>query len=130
MAIPTSEFHANGGQVFAILASINTSRAARWHGGGLDSWSALEWAGAMCGEAGEAANVAKKLKRLETEMPSMTAARGSDSKDELIKLLGKECADTLLYLVLLCARYDIDLWRAVVEVFNAKSEQYGFPERL
>ena len=49
---------------------------------------------------------------------------------ELIEKLAAECADTFLYLTLLASRYDIDLERAVIQKFNQKSEEMGFPERL
>src|SRR5882724_4498362 len=42
---------------FGEVIRANLSRVERWHS--LASWSPLEWAGAMCGEAGEAANFAK-----------------------------------------------------------------------
>jgi NTP pyrophosphatase (non-canonical NTP hydrolase) len=91
----------------------------------MTEWSALEWAGAMCGEAGEAANAAKKLKRLESggdrHIASISQARQS---------VGKEIADTILYAVLVAARCGIDLENTLVEVFNKKSDEYGFPERL
>ena len=106
-------------------------RANRWHEGDFKSWSGLEWAGALCGEAGEAANVAKKLKRLEDEIQGNGASEHRfDTRDELVQKLGRECADVFLYLVLLAARYDIDLSTKVVDTFNAKSVEMGFPERL
>lgn len=45
--------------------TINAKRGRKWHHGDLNRWTYLEWAGAMCGEAGEAANYAKKMRRLE-----------------------------------------------------------------
>jgi NTP pyrophosphatase (non-canonical NTP hydrolase) len=116
--------------VFALraLRDLNLSRCNRWHNGrGVQDWSGLEWAGAMAGEAGEAANVAKKLKRLETGLVTGSQDR---ERHELVKKLGLELADTFLYLDLLAARYGIDLGHAIVEKFNQKSEEFGFPERL
>ena len=81
----------------------------------------------MCGEAGEAANVAKKLRRLEQ---GLRGNYDTDSFDSLRDKLGFECADTFLYDVLLAARYDIDLASYVVKAFNKKSEEQNFPERL
>ena len=31
------------------LFAKNVERCNRWHPGGIDEWSPLEWAGAMCG---------------------------------------------------------------------------------
>lgn len=116
---------------FKAMREANATRVKRWHIDGINEWSGLEWAGAMCGEAGEAANVAKKIRRLEIGVPSIkSGGLSSDQLDELKHKLAKEAADTLLYLDLMCHRYDLDLAAAVIEVFNTKSEEYGFPERL
>lgn len=106
-------------------------RAARWHGGnGVLDWSGLEWAGAMCGEAGEAANVAKKLRRLEQQLDGNKQSERPGEFHDLVDHLARECADTFLYLVLLAERYGIDLESAVKLAFNQKSQALGFPERL
>lgn len=57
----------DGGSVtFAIIAAANRARRARWHAHGGEKWSGADWGNAMGGEAGEAQNVIKKLRRLET----------------------------------------------------------------
>lgn len=106
------------------IQMVNGFRAKRWHGE-TNNWTVLEWAGAMCGEAGEAANVAKKLRRFEQ---GLTGNRESPS--ELIAKLREEIADTILYAMLLASSYSIDIEMAVVEKFNRKSIEQGFPERL
>lgn len=111
---------------FKQLTEANLSRVSKWHS--LESWSPLEWAGAMAGEAGEACNAAKKLKRIQTGMPNITD-RESTEEEARQKVL-KEVADTVIYGALLCSRVGGDLESAVREVFNQKSEEYGFPERL
>lgn len=111
----------------------NTSyeRAARWHPDGMDEWSALEWAGAMCGEAGEAANAAKKLKRLQGNIASLNhEERHLTNIVQAKAVIAEECADTILYALLLMSRIDIDAESCLQRVFNKKSEEYGFPERL
>jgi NTP pyrophosphatase (non-canonical NTP hydrolase) len=108
----------------------SVSRANRWHGGDFRQWSGLEWAGALCGEAGEAANVAKKLRRVELAIDGNAASEHKLVPDELKQALARECADVFLYLVLLAARYDINLSASIVETFNKKSVDMGFPERL
>lgn len=118
------------GDFIGYVQQISVSRANRWHGGDFRQWSGLEWAGAMCGEAGEAANVAKKLRRVELEIDGNAASERALVPSELVEKLGRECADVFLYLVLLAARYDIDLTAAIVETFNAKSREMGFPELL
>jgi NTP pyrophosphatase (non-canonical NTP hydrolase) len=84
----------------------------------------------MCGEAGEAANVAKKLRRVELELDGNAKSDRPLKKEELISELAGECADVFLYLSLLASRYDIDLESAVIWKFNSKSVKMGFPERL
>lgn len=112
------------------IQTINRERANRWHGGDFREWSGLEWAGALCGEAGEAANVCKKLRRIETGAAGNAwSDRPLDAAQLVVELAG-ECADVFLYLTLLASRYGIDLEAAVVKKFNVKSEQMGFPERL
>ena len=48
---------------FAHLSVVNRKRCRRWHGGDSEGWTGSDWSNAMCGEAGEAANVVKKLRR-------------------------------------------------------------------
>ena len=112
------------------LLKTNVIRAKRWHGE--EDWNALEWAGAMCGEAGEAANAAKKLRRIEQGMKNINeTARDLRSIPEAQKAVAKEVADTIIYGLLLMARVGVtDAEEIIREVFNKKSEEYGFPERI
>lgn len=120
------------------IVATSIERAKRWHGGSIHQWSVLEWAGAMCGEAGECANAAKKLKRLQDGIASINAndpdsetVRHFDDIDTAKRVVAKEVADTILYAVLVAAAVDVtDLEAVLREVFNRKSEEYGFPERL
>lgn len=113
------------------LQKTNLSRAHNWHNEGIEEWSALEWAGAMCGEAGEAANIAKKMKRIEGQLIGNEA---SDHKvegyEDLKQKLANEIGGTILYAALLASRHNIDLEEAVRHEFNRKSIELGFPQRL
>lgn len=84
---------------FDELRAVNVARCEEvFHK--LDRWNALEWAGAMCGEAGEAANLCKKLKRLDE------ADKVKDSVMERVRLLHEaliEVADVVIYADLLAA---------------------------
>lgn len=115
------------GHTIQSISVINLKRARRWHRGGLNDWTVLEWAGAMCGEAGEAANAAKKLRRLQMRLRQ---AKGPAGMAEAIKNLATEIGDTYLYLDLLATRANIDLRQAIVDTFNRVSDREGFPERL
>jgi NTP pyrophosphatase (non-canonical NTP hydrolase) len=108
------------------VSVTNVDRCRVWHPGGLAEWSLLEWAGAMCGEAGEAANEAKKIKRVDSGIV------GSDAtpRDELVAKLRKEIGDTYLYLDLLAQAAGLTLEECVVDAFNKTSEKQGFPHRL
>lgn len=114
------------------IQEVSVIRSERWHKGGLTDWSALEWAGAMAGEAGEACNAAKKLKRIEDSIQNINTGEGRSltDKETACEMIGDELADTLLYAVLVAARVGVNLEDHVVKVFNKKSEEYGFPDRL
>ena len=114
------------------LFATNVERSKKWHPGGIEEWSALEWAGAMAGEAGEAANAAKKLKRVESKLQNINApGRSLINVDEARLKVAEEVADTILYGLLLMARVGISNPEHVIaDVFNRKSKEYGFPERV
>lgn len=116
------------------LLETNILRARRWHKAGINDWSALEWAGAMAGEAGEACNAAKKLKRIEDEIKNINEGDRSLTNTIIAKeQIAREVADTIIYGVLLAARVGfngIGFEKLLEEVFNKKSIEYGFPERL
>jgi len=114
------------------LQVVNAARARRWHPHGVSDWSPLEWAAAMAGEAGEACNAAKKLKRIDDGIANINHEPGraiTDRKDAC-KKIGEEIADTIIYAVLLAEAVGIDIEMVVKAKFNQKSEEYGFPERL
>lgn len=123
----------DGSLTIRFLQYINAKRAVRWHqNGGIKSWSALEWAGAMAGEAGEACNAAKKLKRIEDQIANINLEEGRSLTDEqnASSQVVDEIADTVIYGVLLAERVGLDLEEAIRMKFNKKSEEYGFPERI
>lgn len=120
---------------FDELNTVNVQRAKRWHPGfpnAEDGWVGSDWSNAMCGEAGEAANVVKKLRRLETGLKQ--AAQGDLSnqamESQLLEKLSKEIGDVIIYADLLATYYDLDLGACVAYAFNQVSEREGFPERL
>lgn len=108
------------------LRQANSTRVHRWHGPDSEPWTGSDWSNAMCGEAGETANVVKKLRRAETNARN----EGDPEVDELLAALGDEIADTIIYLDLLALHYGIELWPAIASKFNRTSAKYGFPERL
>lgn len=109
--------------------AINAQRARRWHHGDLSQWNFLEWAGAMAGEAGEACNVAKKLRRLDLALPNREAGLSVSDADNLKAKLSQECADTIIYALCLLSALGADAESVIEGVFDKKSIEYGFPER-
>ncbi len=87
----------------------------------LDSWSVSDWFTAVMGELGEAANVAKKLNRVRDGIPG-----NKETEEELRVKLGRELADTYIYLDLLCQRVGVDLSACVRQAFFEKSIQIGY----
>lgn len=112
--------------VFDRLNEVAAKRSVRWMHG--ESWTGLEIAGAMCGEAGEAANVCKKLRRLEMGVSNNVSAPPLD-RMELLEKLHFELGDTIGYMLMLCRYYGINLEQAAIDSFNKKSIEMGFPER-
>jgi NTP pyrophosphatase (non-canonical NTP hydrolase) len=110
---------------FAALRAANIVRCARWHSGGVESWSLSDWMTATCGELGEAANVVKKLNRVRDGL-----AGNDKTPEQLREMLGKELADTAIYLDLLAASAGVDLGRAIIDKFNEVSVRNNFPDRL
>lgn len=116
------------------LASQSLSRCKRWHKDG--DWNFLEWAGAMCGEAGETANAAKKIKRIDDQIQNNDNRMfGQDiSLEEQrkinLELVAKEAADTILYAIIILSKSSGNPEGVLRDIFNKKSEEYGFPERI
>lgn len=112
---------------FEEVSQANRTRVERWHPGfPNDGWMGSDWSNAMGGEAGEAMNVVKKLRRIDIGQEGKV----DPERDVLLGKLAEEIADTFIYLDLLAAFYGIDLPAAVVAKFNAISVREGFPDRL
>lgn len=119
------------------IQAINVDRCSRWHGKeGVNDWNSLEWMGAAAGELGEAANLAKKLKRFDFNMQqnatirSLEDTEAIDQRAELVRRYGREIAGTMFYLLLAAAREGLDPYEILRDEFNHISEREGFPERL
>lgn len=109
-----------------LLREVSARRRDRWHTPDTEPWTGADWGNAMGGECGEAQNVVKKLRRIETR----TGSAGDPPREVLIEMLGDELADTIAYADLLADHYGIDLSDAIARKFNAISEREGFPDRL
>jgi NTP pyrophosphatase (non-canonical NTP hydrolase) len=104
------------------FSKINRLRCESPHGFNhdLSGWSTSDWMTATLGELGEAANVVKKLNRVRDGIP------GNDETEEELKAkLGRELADTFIYLDLLVQSVGLNLVDIVTETFDAKSAKIG-----
>jgi len=111
---------------FDQLHEANVPRCKKWHPPTSLPWSAADWSNALCGEAGELANVIKKIRRHETGAANV----GDPSLDELAKMAAAELADVVIYADLLADYLGVDLGEAIKQKFNKTSVKFGFPERL
>ena len=110
---------------FAEFTELNTLRCEIWHPGfPNEDWNLADWSNAMCGEAGEAANVVKKIRRWES-----TGKQGAlDAPPaELLDQLADEIGDVYAYLDLLATKAGIDIEKAIVRKFNRVSIREGWP---
>jgi NTP pyrophosphatase (non-canonical NTP hydrolase) len=115
---------------FQDISKINRQRAERWHPRfPHDGWTGADWSNAMCGEAGETANVVKKLRRFDTGVRQVASTTDGDW-NELRAKLRMEIGDVYLYLDLLAQFYDMDIEDCIRATFDRVSEREGFPERL
>lgn len=117
---------------FRELALINLQRAQRWHKrGGIAEWNAAEWSNAMAGEAGEACNATKKLRRIECAMQQADGDTPAPKTiDQAVQKILKEVGDTVIYADLLCQRVGGTMEDAVRLAFNSVSDREGFPEKI
>ena len=88
----------------------------------LGSWSMSDWLVAVLGELGEAANIVKKLNRVRDGIPG-----NKETPEELRAKLENELADADIYLSLLYQAAGIDRETAILETFNRKSKEIGYP---
>lgn len=106
------------------FARLNRQRVEIWHPGfPNDGWTGADWSNAMVGEAGEAANEVKKLRRIET---NLTARGDTLLYGARLRQLEMEVGDTYTYLDLLCQFYQIANPLLCAQVkFNIISKREG-----
>lgn len=112
---------------FGQLQSINRSRCIEsFHE--LDSWNTLEWMGAVAGEVGEACNIAKKIRRLQTSKGYR--AEELANIHQLTTELGHEIADSVIYLDLVATSLGFNLQDLIREKFNITSDRLKSTRKL
>ena len=88
----------------------------------IGDWSPTDWGCAMAGEAGEACNLIKKLRRLDGADWDIDTP---EERERLRKAIALEIADVVIYADLLAERLGIDLAHAVTTKFNKVSHERG-----
>jgi NTP pyrophosphatase (non-canonical NTP hydrolase) len=88
-------------------------------------WSLSDWFLAVTGELGEAANVGKKLNRVRDGITG-----NKETPEELLNKFRREWADAYIYLDLIAQRMGFNVEDAIIETFNAKSAEIGYPVML
>jgi NTP pyrophosphatase (non-canonical NTP hydrolase) len=83
-----------------------------------EDWSLNDWMTAVTGEAGELANLLKKVRR------------GDFTLEEKRGDIADELADVAIYLDILAMRCGVDLGRAIMSKFNRTSERVGSSIRI
>lgn len=111
---------------FEELKKENLSKCEGSFGHSIGSWSVAEWTNALCGESGEAANIAKKILRKDFELLDFN----DPNRVELTQQLGDELADIVIYADLVAQRIGRDLGELVADKFNRTSREKGAIERL
>lgn len=81
----------------------------------LDSWSNSDWCVAIAEEAGEVCGAVKKLKRMKD---GVNFAKDPQTEEEYIDKIAEEMGDTIEYIVLLAAKLNINLSKAIQKKFN------------
>ena len=109
---------------FVQLREQNAARAAEWNGD--TPWTPADRMTELVGELGEAANVMKKLKRIECGMVGNKPHEYAELRANLIDELG----DVQICLDLLANELHVNLAKATADKFNKTSIKNGFEHRL
>ncbi len=98
----------------------------------LPEWSTMQWACALCGEAGEFANKAKKLWKVIKEIEGLFSRESlirhditydelEEEREYLVDSMAEELADVLIYVDLCAQHLNVDLQEVLILKFNKKS---------
>jgi NTP pyrophosphatase (non-canonical NTP hydrolase) len=113
---------------FTALRNTNKARRDEWAArDGSTPWLSVDWSNELAGETGEACNVVKKLRRIETGYRPDPRGNG---REELLAKLAEELGDVIICVDLLAMFYDIDLAAATINKFNRTSDEQGLETKL
>lgn len=110
------------------LKKVNEKRSLEGFGMKLSDWSLSQWSNAVAGETGELCNIIKKVERGDFHKRPENASANPEYNSayaaaQYREEIGKEAADIVIYLDLLCTREGIDLGAEIVKKFNEVSER-------
>lgn len=112
------------------LKKVNEKRSEKGFNVKLLDWKLSQWSNAVAGEVGELCNIIKKVERGDYHERPKNQSENKDfnnayaAKDYRADI-GKEVADIVIYLDLLCKRENLDLGAEIVKKFNEVSERVG-----
>jgi NTP pyrophosphatase (non-canonical NTP hydrolase) len=106
------------------FSEINWERSEDFQPGA--NWDTADWFTAIMGELGEAANFAKKMRRL-TDEDGFVERENYVEYDKLKGELENELADTFCYIDLLATHLDINLEKSVINKWNEVSLRKDYP---
>jgi len=102
--------------VLERLNEVNEARSIDAFGIELSDWRLSQWSNAVAGETGELCNICKKIDRGDYK-------NDRDKYDAANVALGKEAADVVIYLDLLCKRQGLNLAEEIIKKFNVVSDK-------
>ena len=110
--------------MFLTLFSARNKHRSETSFGKLTDLPVVWWTNALNGEAGEAANIAKKMSRLTMVGTSWNKPEDQDL-EQLRQRLMREVGDVMIYADLLAARIGTTSAECIKLAFNEKSDQIG-----
>ena len=110
----------NESVTWSRLRELNVTRCETAFKHPINDWSPADWGIAMAGEAGEACDAIKKLRRLED---GNNTEKDPQSEEEAKNAIAMELADMIIYADLLSARLGINLEDAIRTKFNIVSDR-------
>lgn len=106
---------------------INRIRSNKWMKS--DNPPLMYFSNAMAGETGEVCNAVKKLERVINGLRNKENGVDKRNVPELEQKIANECADSIIYALLILDRLNFDAQAVISDVFDQKSIEYDFPER-
>ena len=110
------------------LKKVNEKRSLEGYKMKLTDWSLSQWSNAVAGETGELCNIIKKVERGDFHKRPENQSQNPELNNDYAAAqyreeIGKEAADIVIYLDLLCTREGIDLGDEIVKKFNEVSKR-------